>query len=100
MANEEAPRSCRPSSSLNKEEAEALKREIATLSKKVSDMQKERDESKVVYIKKRGLITFEMREAMAENVVAHATSFAKAPGPPAVTARPARARQCQAMRWR
>ena len=78
MANEEAPRSCRPSSSLNKKEAEALKRAVATLSRKVNDMQKEWDESKVVYIKKRGLITFAMREAMAENVVAHATSFAKA----------------------
>ena len=50
---------------------EALKRAVATLSRKVNDMQKEWDESKVVYIKKRGLITFAMREAMAENVVAH-----------------------------
>ena len=56
VANEEVPRSCRQSSSLNKEEAEALKREIATLSRKVNDMQKERDESKVVYIKKRGSV--------------------------------------------
>ena len=38
VANEEAPRSCRQSSSLNKEEAEVLKREVATLSRKVNEI--------------------------------------------------------------